>query len=336
MTDLLPPQTSLPLPGLQLPALEGAVPWTEPGTMPRRPEEFTFVLLSDRTGLARPGVFERAVQVTNLLRPDFAIQVGDSIEGYTSDPAELAEQWEEFDGITAELQVPLFRVPGNHDVSNELMRDEWLRRHGALHYSFRHRDVLFVVLDTQDPPQKLSDFGGGEMTEAKLKELHELFARDPEAAHAWMKEEGLGIGGIDWEGTMPANLSEEQIAWAEQTIRANRDVRWTILLMHMPFWQGEGSPGFERIKAAFEGRSYTAYCGHVHNYKRALIDGNEHIRLGPTGGLWVLPGDEGNFDHVGWVTMTEDGPQMANIVLEGVLGAEGGTYVPLPRVGVPS
>jgi hypothetical protein len=95
-------------------------------------------------------------QVTNLMRPDFAIQVGD-IEGYTTDPERLRAMWEELDTITAPLEVPLYRVPSNHDVGNELMRTEWTRRHGPLRYHFRHGDVLFVVLNIQDPPQNLSE-----------------------------------------------------------------------------------------------------------------------------------------------------------------------------------
>lgn len=43
--------------------------------------------------LPYPGVFERDVEVANLLRPDFVIQVGDCIEGYTADLDELTRQW---------------------------------------------------------------------------------------------------------------------------------------------------------------------------------------------------------------------------------------------------
>src|SRR5205823_10148546 len=125
-----------------------AAPWLYLDRLPDRSSDFNFALLSDRTGLARPGVFERAVEVTNLLRPDFAIQIGDCIEGYTTEPAELARQWDEFDAITKVLEVPLFRVPGNHDVSNDIMREEWVRRYGLLHYHFVYRGVLFIVLDT--------------------------------------------------------------------------------------------------------------------------------------------------------------------------------------------
>ena len=48
------------------------------------------------------------------------------------------------------------------------------------------------------------------------------------------------------------------------------------------------------------------------------IDGNQHIRLGPTGGLWVIGGDHGNFDHVTLVRMESDGPHVVNLALDGI------------------
>lgn len=306
------------------------LPWTGSELAPRRPEEFSFVLLSDRTALARPGVFERAVEITNLLRPDFVVQVGDTIEGYTEDPIELARQWAEFDAITAGLQVPLFRVPGNHDVSNVMMREEWLRRHGALHYHFRHQDVLFLILDTQDPPQRLAEFltrreqGSGPAGSAPA-EMEELFVADPAGAAARL--ESL----TDWEGTMPAHIGAEQTAWAERVIAENADVRWTVIAMHIPAWQGDSHPGYDRIRRAIGARPFTTFAGHVHNYRRTVLDGRDHIRLGPTGGTWVLSGDEGNFDHLAWATMTGEGLQVANIVLDGVIGIEGGEFRPAGR-----
>ena len=70
-------------------------------------------------------------------------------------------------------------------------------------------------------------------------------------------------------------------------------------------------------------RPDSAFAGHVHNYRHSPIDGRSHIRLGPTGGLWLLGGPEGNFDHVTQVTLTDDGPVLANILLEGVRDIDG-------------
>jgi serine/threonine-protein phosphatase CPPED1 len=317
---------------LTLPDLQTATPWLALDRFPKRPQEFSFVLLSDRTGLAKPGVFERAVQGANMLRPDFAIQVGDCIEGYTRNPETLATQWAEFEAITSALDVPLFRVPGNHDVSNAMMRDEWLRRYGALYYHFRYRDVLFLVIDTQDPPQRLAEFRGAQelpgaeddVEELDMEKVRHAYDADPRAFAARVET------AIDWEGTQPAHISLEQTEWAAEVIAEHADVRWTILCMHIPAWQGDGNPALARIRRALGGRPYTAFAGHVHNYQRRILDGREHIRLGPTGGAWVQTKEEGSFDHITWVTMTETGPRIANIVLDGILGAEGGVFRPTP------
>lgn len=316
---------------MQLPSLPGtATPWTGLTHAPQRPQEFSFVLLSDRTGLPRPGVFERAIEVTNLLRPDFAIQIGDCIEGYTRNPAQLAAEWAEFDAITATLEVPLFRVPGNHDVSNPVMADLWLQRFGALHYHFRYRDMLFLVLDTQDPPQRASDFAGvvtpaaGDEPERDLDiaKLQREYAAGPRAFAERIER------AMDSDGRQPAHLSAEQAQWATDVIREHADVRWTVILMHIPAWQGRRHPALQRIHEALAGRPYTAFAGHLHNYQRRVIDGVDHIRLGPTGGAWVTTREQGNFDHITWVSMRPAGPSIANLVLDGVLGVDGGIFRP--------
>ncbi len=52
------------------------------------------------------------------------------------------------------------------------------------------------------------------------------------------------------------------------------------------------------------------------------IDGHEYITMGPVGASLHHDGP-GNVDHVTWVTMTGDGPQIANIALKGVFDRKG-------------
>ena len=107
-----------------------AKPWTDK-QFQNDPEEFQFAIIGDRTGGANvQGTFERAMAQLNLLQPEFVINVGDIIEGYTKDKAELHAQWEEAEGMTSMLGLPFFYTRGNHDVSYPEAREVWKERHG--------------------------------------------------------------------------------------------------------------------------------------------------------------------------------------------------------------
>jgi hypothetical protein len=114
---------------------------------------FQFAFVSDRTGGARPNVFERAVQQLNLLQPEFVLSVGDLIQGGTEDQEKLTAQWKEFDGHIAKLEMPFFYVPGNHDISNAVMDQSWREKFGRRYYHFVYRNVLFLLLNSEDPPR---------------------------------------------------------------------------------------------------------------------------------------------------------------------------------------
>ncbi|WPP49190.1 PA14 domain-containing protein [Catalinimonas niigatensis] len=114
------------------------------------PQAFQFAIVSDRTGGHRPGIFEKAVHKLNLLQPEFVMSVGDFIEGYTKDEKIIEEEWNEFNGFIEKLEAPFFYLPGNHDISNEVMREAWKERFGKSYYAFLYQDVLFICMDTND------------------------------------------------------------------------------------------------------------------------------------------------------------------------------------------
>jgi hypothetical protein len=116
------------------------------------PADFQFAIVSDRTGGHRSRVFSRAVEQLNLLQPELVVCVGDLIEGYTTDTDLLARQWREFQGYVARLQMPFFYVPGNHDIANLTQEMLWKEKFGRRYYDFVYKNVLFVALNTEDPP----------------------------------------------------------------------------------------------------------------------------------------------------------------------------------------
>lgn len=131
-----------------------------------------FAIICDRTGGMRSGVFERAVEKINSLDPEFVMSVGDLIDGYTESPIVWTAQWDELDAIIKNFKAPFHAVVGNHDISNPKMREAWVQRRGATHYAFVRKDVLFLVLDSEDLSG--GGFGAGQIA----------FARNAIAEHA--------------------------------------------------------------------------------------------------------------------------------------------------------
>ncbi len=112
--------------------------------------QFQFAIVTDRTGGHRPGVFMQAIEKLNLLQPEFVLSVGDLIEGYSEDSLVLEAEWDEFEGFISHLEMPFFYVPGNHDLTNQLMGKIWERRFGKFYYHFIYHDVLFLCLNSED------------------------------------------------------------------------------------------------------------------------------------------------------------------------------------------
>ncbi len=291
------------VPGVAVPRTE--VPFADD------PDAFRFVVVGDRTGGCRPGVFAEAMEKVNLLQPDFVLNIGDLIEGYTTDEGTLDTQWAEIGGMLDVLDMPFFFVAGNHDLSNPEMLAHWEQRHGATYYHFIYNDVLFLVLNTEDPPVILDDD-----TLARAKALEEAMAVDPEATQARVLEAAAARSErVRLPGKI--NISDDQLTFAETTLAAFPDVRWTFVLLHKPAWMYD-SAEFARIEGWLAGRPCTVISGHEHYYAYDSRMGRDYIEMGTTGGVWLRDGP-GRLDHVLWVTMAADGPVYANLRVEGIL-----------------
>ncbi len=138
------------------------------------PATFRFAIVTDRTGGARPGVFERAVEQLNWLQPEFVVTVGDLIQGGSEDLAKINRQWQEFNGFIAKLDMPFFYLPGNHDLSNKVADNRWGELFGRRYYHFVYKDVLFLMLNTEDPPKNKSGKFGAEQMAYVKKVLEEV------------------------------------------------------------------------------------------------------------------------------------------------------------------
>lgn len=116
------------------------------------------------------------------------------------------------------------------------------------------------------------------------------------------------------------NLTREQTDFVLNTLKENQDVRWTFLLMHHPIWTYDTGGRFEEIQAALKDRKHTVIAGHEHRYHYQEIHDANYYILATTGAGSALLGEPfGQFDHISWITMSDNGPVMANLKLDGIL-----------------
>ena len=252
------------------------------------PNEFMFAVVPDRTGGERKGVFGKAMDALNLLRPEFVMSVGDLIDGRGVSEGELREQWKETETLIGRLEMPFFHVVGNHDIwtgwtgmtpARQSSIDVWKDLFGkATYYDFLYKGCHFVCFDAM--------------------EKHDYFPPRE-------------------------SLSEAQIAWALQQMEKNVEARWHFLFMHKPIdWTSDRWLEFE---SRINKYNYTVFCGDWHNHCTAIRHGKKYYMIGTAGGGWgcgVTCRDlrYGIVDTVTLVSMTKKGPVVANIEIDGVHG----------------
>jgi predicted phosphodiesterase len=288
-------------------------PWTNE-EFDSAADKFTFAVFSDLTGGERERVFEIAVAQLALLRPELIINVGDLIEGGTENLGEIEGQWNSFDERADRAAAPIFYVGGNHDLSGEVLQGVWDERYGHRYYHFVYKNTLFLVLDTEDN------------TPERTREIFEIRNKALEI----VEEQGMQAFAATEYATLPeqtaGNITAEQSAYFLEAIADNPDVLWTFLFMHKAPWEREDEVNFAAIEQALADRPYTVFNGHIHAYKHIERHGRDYIRLATTGGVW-FPDRGPAMDHVTLVTVDDQGADIANLLMSGILDKTG--HIPL-------
>ena len=268
---------------------DGPKPWTHLNFQDD-PDDFHFAIVPDRTGGDFRGAFTNALAKVNLMRPAFVMTVGDLIPGLKP-PKVIRPQQIALTNKASKVIAPFFYVVGNHDIgrsrpsyplNHEESLEVWKEFFGErTYYSFLYRGVLFIALDTMEGRD----------------------SRRPQVG-----------------------ITKEQYAWFKKTLDAHADARWTIIFMHQPSaWKSVDWEAFE--KAELLKRNYTVFAGDWHHYIYARRYGRDYYVLGVAGGCGSREGNSrelmgreyGEIDHITWVTMTKDGPVVANLTLDGIL-----------------
>lgn len=288
---------------------QGHSPWSHE-RFDASPGKFSFAVISDLYGGERPGVINVALEQINLLRPEFIMSVGDLIDGGTEDKDQINKEWNEFDHKAAVAKAPVFYAGGNHDLTNVAMREVWHDRYGPRYYHFVYKNVLFLVLDSED------------YIEERMQEIYEARAIAMEIMDGKREGNAATAEYFKMPERRTGEVSSTQSAYFEKVIQETPHVRWTFLFMHKPVWMGEEPGNLDHIEAALAGRPYTVINGHFHTYSHITRKDRDYIMLGTTGGSQNDKSDMA-FDHFTMVTMTDEGPSIANLKLEGVLNKQG-------------
>ncbi|MGH7658571.1 MAG: metallophosphoesterase family protein [Gemmatimonadales bacterium] len=114
---------------------------------------FSFAVLGhvrgNKVGDLNPKLPELLDRV-RALQPDFVVLTGDMIWGEVDkDPVDttaVLKEWHELDSALATLGVPVYRVPGNHDISDIPSRDIYFRLYGEPPDAFDYEGNRFLLL----------------------------------------------------------------------------------------------------------------------------------------------------------------------------------------------
>ena len=245
-----------------------------------------FVVMADRNGGMRDGVFPDAVNKVNKLSPQFVMCVGDFITGYMEDRAWINRDWDEFAAELKKLSMPFFYTVGNHDQTNPVLAEEWTKRFGRSYYHFTYKNVLFLVLNSED--------GGiySNISDAQLEYFKKALSENPSPRWIFV--------------FMHKPLWGKRGAMDEATDDAKKRTK--------------GVTAFAKFEEMLKGRKFTLFCGHTHQYSYEVRNGNKYYNLATTGGDSSLRGVAfGEVDQVTSVSVGEGEPVVANLNLDGFI-----------------
>ena len=283
------------------------------------PAWFHFAVLGDRTGQEEKGVFEQILNKVNQLAPAFVLSVGDNIQGYTDDPNVVHKQWDEFDAFIETLKMPYLKVPGNHDISNEMMAEIYKKRCQKLYFHAVYKNVLFLFLNTDDPSAACDAAIRAEL-DAERRAIKKSFDSGRYSLKLYLAIQQYQQKNRDLTG---GQISDEQCDYFRKVLAENNEVRWTFIVMHKPVWRKSSPPqNWLKLEELLGERPYTVFAGHEHLHVYTKRNNRDYIQLGTSGGSGLPSIMPGVYQHMLWVTMGDKEPTIVNLLNDGVLEKE--------------
>jgi hypothetical protein len=161
---------------------------------------FSFVVLghlrSEKNGKLSPLLDELLVKVGKQA-PDLIFLTGDMIWGdvhsVVPDAAAIKRDWDLLDTALSRLRIPVYRVPGNHDINDPVTRDIYFSRYGQLPQTFNYRDSRFVLLNSswvpegnKAPPRKRPHIRGRQLGADQIEFIRKELGPSHRYEHAFL------------------------------------------------------------------------------------------------------------------------------------------------------
>lgn len=250
-------------------------------------------------------LLDELLSEVRALDPDLVFLTGDMIWGdYHGDPVDtslVAAEWRHLDSALASLDVPVHRVPGNHEIADVVARDLYESRYGLPPRAFDVGGVRFVLL-----------------------------------ASAWIPEDG-DAGRHRFIRGVP--IDSAQVGFLRDALDPSDDYEHAFVLMHHLLWWDEDAPWWRdvhpllvrgRVRAVFSGEYGPMKFSHMER------DGVRYVQSSVEGrvGLPILRALESSrllsqqFDNFVLVTLDDPDGAEVDIEIETVGEVSSGHFTP--------
>ncbi|MCH9691468.1 MAG: metallophosphoesterase [Gammaproteobacteria bacterium] len=209
----------------------------------------------------------RAVAETNLLepKPDFVVFGGDLAQLGTKPELDHGAE------ILSGLKYKTYAVMGEHDYYLDL-GDYWSELYGDQYYSFDHKGVHFIVLNS-------------------------ILTYDDWTFERWPTAEQrmLEMAGLDNPNGSPFMVGDKQLKWLENDLSKVKKSTPVVVLSHSPlqkiyrgwnFWTEEAEQVQKLLKPF---KSANVIYGHVHQIQYNQIDNIAFTSVMATAWPWPYP-----------------------------------------------
>jgi hypothetical protein len=191
---------------------------------------FSFIVLGHvlghKDGRVNPLLDELIIRVRKLY-PAMVFLTGDMIWGSIMkslvDPELVTEDWDRLDAKLDQLGLPIYRVPGNHDITYPVTRDIFFSRYGDLPRAITYRGSRFILLNSSAVPQG-----------------------DRQAPYEYFRGK---------------QLDSKQIDFIRQELSEDEAYDHVFLFMHHLLWWNEDSSWWRDVHPLLIGRNVRAVFG---------------------------------------------------------------------------